>query len=169
MERSAYISHCGRYRYLLTRTWDPGLPSVLFVGLNPSTADGEQDDATVRRCIGFAKEWGYGALRIANLFAYRATDPRTMMQMIDPIGPNNDVWLKTISDQAKLTVVCWGARGSYMDRAQRVLTFLHKPHHLGLTKDGHPRHPLYLKSTCKPAPYDLRSVAHEAEKQARHP
>jgi len=92
----AVFSPCDRYRYVLWRTWKPHIPSVVFIGLNPSTADAQRNDPTIRRCIGFAQTWGYGGIIIANLFSYRATQPNTLRQVSDPVGPDTDQWLQWI-------------------------------------------------------------------------
>jgi hypothetical protein len=144
---SATFSEDRRYRYTLVRRWDDRLPSVMFVGLNPSTADETLDDPTIRRCIGFAKSWGYGALVMTNLFAFRSTDPRAMASADDPIGnPFNDVSIERIAQLVDLTVVAWG---SYGDRAParvgQVLALIGDVYCLGVTKSGQPRHPLYLR------------------------
>ena len=89
--QSADFSACGTYRYALRRIWLPAAPQVLFIGLNPSTADEKSDDPTIRRCLGFARSWGYGGLIVANLFAYRATAPSALREARDPIGPLNDL------------------------------------------------------------------------------
>lgn len=89
MIKSAIISECGKYRYSLSRIWDENKANVLFIMLNPSTADGDVDDPTIRRCIGFAKSWGYGGIYVGNLFAYRATDPKELLKVENPIGFEN--------------------------------------------------------------------------------
>lgn len=150
MRRSAIISECRRYRYVLEREWKADLPGVLFIALNPSTADGEQDDPTVRRCIGFAKAWGFGKLAIANLFALRSPDPTRLLCDDNPIGPENDRWLIELAGQFTLTVAAWGAHNSVRDRGADVLEMLVNVYHLGLTNAGHPRHPLYLPRTTRP-------------------
>jgi hypothetical protein len=149
METGAEISVCGRYRYTLWRRWATG-PQVLFVGLNPSTADATLDDPTIRRCIGFAKAWGYGGLLMANLFAWRATDPRHMLAAADPVGPRNDQALLEVHGKAALTVAAWGAQGSFLGRELVVRSLLPHLHVLRLTKGGHPGHPLYLPSSLRP-------------------
>jgi hypothetical protein len=141
---SAKLSSCRKYRYTLMRTWDESKPSVMFVGLNPSTADAKIDDPTVRRCIGFARRWGFGKLVLTNLFAFRSTDPALLEDIADPVGPENDHWIAQSSRVADLTVVAWGVHGSLLERDQEVLAQLHEPHCLGTTKSGAPRHPLYL-------------------------
>jgi hypothetical protein len=149
MQRSAIISECQRYRYVLEREWQPELPGVLFVALNPSTADGQHDDPTVRRCVGFARSWGFGKIVIANLFALRSSHPSVLLIDVDPIGPENDWWLAELSSRFALTIAAWGVHGALRERAAEVLPRLSNVHHLGLTSAGHPKHPLYLpKATC---------------------
>lgn len=153
---SAILSECGRYLYLLRRTTkSPFDRKVLFIMLNPSTADAEKDDPTIRRCIGFAERWGYKKLTVANLFAYRATDPKQMMgQQREAIGPDNNYWLLGAASDADLIVCAWGAHGGFLGRADEVRVILDYHgfayHHLGLTKVGHPKHPLYLKAETRP-------------------
>ena len=151
MHRTAIFSQCKKYRYVLTREWSADLPSVLFVALNPSTADATIDDPTVRRCVAFARDWGYGGLLIANLFAFRSPDPRKLTSTHDPIGPRNDWWLTRLSSQSAITIAAWGVHGSISNRAHAVLPKLRNVHHLGLTREGHPRHPLYLSGATRPA------------------
>lgn len=141
---AAVFSPCRKYRYALTREWANRSPTILFVGLNPSTADELTDDATVRRCVGFAKRLGYSRLLLANLFAFRATDPGVLTTADDPVGPENDNWIIEASNAADLTVVAWGIHGSLLGRSAAVLSSLQSPHCLGTTKYGFPRHPLYL-------------------------
>lgn len=152
--RAALLSPCGRYRYELTRRWATG-PLVGWVMLNPSRADAHLDDPTVRRCVGFARRWGYGGLIIRNLYALRATDPAALSTDPDPVGPDNDAHLSRCGEQ-DLTVIAWGARGA--DRARVVLSLLAahgvRPHQLGVTADGQPRHPLYLRGELTPTPRD---------------
>jgi hypothetical protein len=150
MKGSAVFSTCGRYRYVLRRAWNPRRPAVLFVGLNPSTADASSDDPTIRRCVGFARDWNFGQLIMANLFAYRATQPRLLSQVDDPIGPHNDQWLGRLTRQADLIVAAWGVHGNLLDRDAEVLGRLPKVHCLGLTQRGQPRHPLYLPAGVRP-------------------
>ena len=144
MIRAAKLSSDGRYRYALWRTWNTGLPTVLFLGLNPSTADAERDDPTVRRCIGFAKRWGYGTLCIGNLFALRTSSPRVLRRSTFPIGPQNDLWLRRLAAEADLIVAAWGAAGAWMDRDREVRNMFGPMMCLGSTVGGQPRHPLYV-------------------------
>ena len=104
MQRDALFSPCGTYRYRLTRRWAEG-PAVAFIMLNPSTADGSVDDPTIRRCIGYGQSWGYGALAVGNLYAFRATEPQELRRARDPIGPDNDRHLECIAETAT-RVVC---------------------------------------------------------------
>lgn len=119
----AVFSPCRKYRYTLWRIWNKDLPSCLFVGLNPSTADETENDHTIRRCIGFTRDWGYGGLYMANLFAFRATDPAEMKASPDPIDPENDTWLKKLSKHTEITICAWGVHGAFMDRDKEVLCF----------------------------------------------
>lgn len=150
MDGGAVFSTCRKYRYSLWRVWDRDLPAVCVIGVNPSTADEKINDPTIRRCIQFAKDWGYGSLFMANLFAYRATDPADMRLVFDPVGRDNDRAIKRLAYECKLTVAAWGVNGTHRDRHADVRAMVKKLHHLGLTKDGHPKHPLYLKATTKP-------------------
>ena len=161
-QSAATFSKCRTWRYSLARTWDVELPAVAFVGLNPSTADETADDPTIRRCVRFARDWDYGGIVMLNLFAYRATDPRDMKAAPDPIGPENDTYLRTCASRAGLVVAAWGAHGAYRDRAQEVVDrgLLGNFTVLGLTNGGHPRHPLYMKASCRPLnPLTLAAVA----------
>lgn len=148
--QTAKFSPCHRYRYQLWRRWGDG-PYALFVGLNPSTADETTDDPTIRRCVRFARDWGYGALCMANLFAFRATDPKVMMAEPEPVGPANDGNLACAHLGAGITIAAWGAHGGHRGRDKEVLQMLSGFHHLGLTKGGKPRHPLYLRADSTPA------------------
>ncbi len=157
MIRSAHFSQCRTYRYLLTREWGSGL-AVAFIGLNPSTADETQDDPTIRRCIGYAKEWGYARLHMLNLFAFRATDPADMMAADDPIGPDNDDTLRRVAADSIMTVAAWGVGGRHLGRAATVLAMgLSRLHYLRLTKGGHPGHPLYLPKALRPIEWSPQS------------
>ncbi|MBL7251277.1 DUF1643 domain-containing protein [Alloalcanivorax sp. C16-2] len=152
MARSANFSRCRRYRYALWRRWRDGDDYLLLVGLNPSTADHRKDDPTIRRCIGFARDWGYSGLCVANLFAYRATYPRDLFAADDPIGPRNDWWLRRLAADAALVVAGWGNHGTQGDRAARVRAWLPALHCLRLNGSGEPAHPLYLPKTLTPFP-----------------
>jgi hypothetical protein len=154
VKKDAYISECGKYRYWLSRDWDDSLSTICFVMLNPSTADADVDDPTIRRCIGFAKAWGFGGLEVRNLFAFRATDPDTLPRVADPVGPEGNDYL--VGAKALSTVVCaWGNKGALMGRNAQALRLLTgKPLHcLGVTNAGHPKHPLYLAASTPLIPF----------------
>jgi len=160
MTKQTIFSPCRTYRYALWREWIGGEGYAMFVGLNPSTADETQDDPTIRRCIAFAKDWGYAALCMTNLFAFRATEPAKMKAAADPIGPENDFHLMRLAKDAGVIVAAWGAHGTYRGRATEMMAMLRslqapgtegkRLHCLRLTKDGHPGHPLYLPKTLTP-------------------
>jgi hypothetical protein len=153
VQRSAEISACKRYRYALRRCWDASRPAVLFIGLNPSTADATTEDNTSRVCINYARRWGYGGLLLGNLFAYRSTDPARLRACRDPVGPENDAWLEHLQEKAALVVCAWTMHGGYRDRDRRVLAFLRRPHCLVRLKSGYPGHPLYKRADLRPVPY----------------
>lgn len=140
----AVISDCENYRYRLTRTWDEDKPTIAFVMLNPSTADDVDDDPTIRRCRGYAKEWGYGSFVVANLFGLRSSEPAALHDHPDPVGPENDSYLREVCDEAEKIVVAWGAKGSFKDRAIEVAEMLDDDlYALDTMKHGHPNHPLF--------------------------
>ena len=118
----------------------------MFVGLNPSTADESADDPTIRRCVRFARDWGFDGLFMVNLFAYRATQPADMLSVDDAVGPENDEWLVRIGAEAGLVVAAWGNHGAHQSRDKAVRRMFPNINHLGLTAIGQPRHPLYLRS-----------------------
>jgi len=146
---SAVLSPCGLYRYELWRRWSDG-PHVLFVMLNPSTADATNDDPTIRKCIAYAKRWGFGAICVANLFAFRATDPKEMKRASDPVGPDNDATLARLASEAKIIVAAWGKDGSHLSRDKEVIALLNNPTCLHRNNDGSPGHPLYLRGDASP-------------------
>ena len=153
MDGNAVFSPCRTWRYMLTRRFSEGMACVNFLCLNPSTADETQDDPTVRRCIRFADTWGYGQCVVTNLFAFRATDPRDMFAAVDPVGPENDRWLSSVASKCRLVVAAWGVHGAYLDRGQKVARMLARAgvglRCMGMTKNGFPRHPLYLRNDVK--------------------
>lgn len=149
--RDTVMSTDGLFRYTLWRQFDLANPRyVMFVGLNPSVADHLEDDPTVRRCVDFAKRWGYGALCMANLFAFRATSPAVMKARADPIGPDNDRWLTAMARDAGLIVGAWGKDGSHRGRDQEVLTAIGPMRCLRFNADGSPQHPLYVPAATLP-------------------
>lgn len=150
MRSTALFSSCRIYRYDLWREWIGGDGYAMFVGLNPSTADESKDDPTIRRCIAFAKSWGFGALCMTNLFAYRATLPEVMKAAHDPVGPDNNQRLFEAAQHAGVIVAAWGTDGAHLGRAATVRLMLPRLHYLRMTKFGHPGHPLYLPKTLSP-------------------
>lgn len=186
--KGAAISPCERYRYRLWREWrgtasdenwlwlegedgnravdgagyDLGWPKTcVFVMLNPSTADGEQDDPTIRRCVAFAKRLKFDRLEVINLFAHRATDPKALLALghdDDPVGVDNQRHVASACRDAGLIVCAWGAHGKHLGQDETMLGWLSDEDApivaLGLTKDGHPRHPLYLRSDAPIIPFN---------------
>ncbi|PIB22833.1 hypothetical protein BFP76_09890 [Amylibacter kogurei] len=144
----AIYSDCEQYRYALTRVWDDTGKRALFVMLNPSTATEVQNDPTVERCERRARALGFGAFRVTNIFAYRATDPRDMRAQSDPVGKENDTAIMDGAAWADTVICAWGTHGEHMGRGafvERLLRDQSKPlTHLGLSKAGHPKHPLYI-------------------------
>lgn len=161
-ESVALYSDCEGYRYDLTRVWDDAADKVLFVMLNPSTATEVQNDPTVERCERRARIMGFGAFRVCNIFAWRSTDPRGLRQTDDPVGPDNDAAILRGADWADRVVCAWGTHGALLDRGGRVETLLrvasHPLHHLGLSKHGYPKHPLYISYAVAPQPW-IHSVS----------
>lgn len=151
-DQTAIISECGRYRYELRRIWDEKLPPYLSIMLNPSTADHERDDPTIRRNINRAQALGFGSLIVCNLGAGRATNPRDWMAMRDPIGPENDHFIESAlcetRDRKGVAVAGWGTLGDFMRRDLAVKTMARRLsvdlYSLGVTFGGHPKHPLYV-------------------------
>jgi len=139
----ALITRCGTYRYALWRRWS-SRPQVLFVMLNPSTADHRNDDPTIRRCIGLAKSWGFGAVAVGNLFAFRTPSPRVLREAAQPVGRANDRWLQRLAAESSRVIAAWGNHGSLMGRDEQVRALLGPLYALSLTKRGQPRHPLYV-------------------------
>lgn len=150
----AVYSDCENYRYSLTRVWEDRQPKALFIMLNPSTATEVQNDPTVERCERRARALGFGGFQVTNIFAWRDTDPKKMRAAADPVGRENDVTILSGCDWADQIVCAWGAHGSHLDRGtsvERLLRATGRPlHHLGLTKAGHPKHPLYIAYATQP-------------------
>jgi hypothetical protein len=151
---SAILSDCGAYRYLLRRSWDISRPAVTFVMLNPSTADADQDDPTIRKCRGFADRLGYGALNVVNLFAYRATKPADLKRAGYPRGPLCDEWIVKGVRETQAVLCAWGVNARGLVRPAEVLDLVRAqgrtPKALHLTDDGIPWHPLMLRYECTP-------------------
>ena len=144
---TAVYSPDSRYRYALTRDWAAG-QRVLFVMLNPSTATEVQNDPTVERCERRARALGFGGFAVANIFAFRATDPRVMRAEPDPVGPANNATILDLAASCDRIICAWGSHGAHQDRGTSVEALLratgHALFHLGLTQAGQPKHPLYI-------------------------
>lgn len=159
----AVYSDCEHYRYLLTRVWDEAGPRALFVMLNPSTATEVQNDPTVERCERRARALGFGAFRVTNIFAYRATDPKNMRAQADPVGPLNDAAIEEsvawVGGAGGQIICAWGAHGAHLGRGAAVERLLRgtgrELFHLGLTKAGDPKHPLYIGYDRQPELWHL--------------
>ena len=146
---SATFDGTGDYRYRLDRRWDRNNDDrITFILLNPSTADGFKDDPTIRRCVGFAQGWEAGAVTIVNLFAYRSTDPKQLYGAFDPVGEDNDRFIREAVTGVSYVVAAWGNHGNFMGRCENVIESMRiadvKLHCFGLNKTGQPKHPLYL-------------------------
>tara|TARA_B100000941_G_scaffold154426_1_gene109490 strand:+ start:17049 stop:17528 length:480 start_codon:yes stop_codon:yes gene_type:complete len=150
---NAKFSNDRVYRYALWRTWDQSLEKLLFIGLNPSTADEVKDDPTMRRCIRFSKDFGFGGFIMANIFAFRSTDPKKLKKIKNPIGNKNDFWIKKLNKEAGMTIAAWGTHGDYLNRGKEVSRMLKNLYCLRKTKNGFPSHPLYLPANLKPIKY----------------
>lgn len=162
--RDARFTKSGDRRYLLTRRWvaDEQSPYVLFVMLNPSTANAVKDDPTIRKCMKYARDWGYGALHVVNLFDYITAFPSSLRAWLTDNADTErerPLYLDIIRDQsqyAAVTVCGWGTWGGWFpERAQQVYAVLREPQALHITNDGHPGHPLYLKAGLRPVPFTL--------------
>lgn len=162
--RNAAISPCGKYRYLLTRDWQRPLLmssyqcSMLFVMLNPSTADATVDDPTIRRCMGFSRRETCYGIRVVNLFAFRATDPGELLCAEDPVGPLNNSYIEFhagIGGSESPVVVAWGKHPAALPRLQQLPVLRgQKLLCLGTNKDGSPKHPLYVPKNAPLVPWE---------------
>lgn len=150
MIKGAKISNCKKHRYQLWRLWDDSLPKLLFIMLNPSTADAEKDDPTIRRCIGFAKSWGFGGIYVGNLYSYRTSSPKILIEKLEDVSSKINLdHLLDMEAQTDKTIYAWGNK-------RGIPSFIH--HHtrdafyIDMAKDGTPKHPLYLKGCLTPKP-----------------
>jgi hypothetical protein len=165
VHKGAHFSPDRQYRYMLYRDWASwsNMRTLVVIGLNPSTADETEDDPTIRRCIAFAKREQCGRLVMLNLFALRATDPRVMKAHAEPIGPENDAvirhWTRDEYDWSNIVVAAWGVHGSHLNRAITARLLTPQLYCFGVTKDGHPRHPLYLRADTPLVRYPLTERA----------
>ncbi len=151
--RTAAFSRCKRYRYKLERYWanDEAARRVVFIGLNPSTADHRVDDPTIRRCMDFTRRWGFNALTVINLFAYRTPYPNELKNAIDPVGPYNSKHLHQAIDNADLVIACWGRHGGWKEQDKRLAKrYVGQLFCLAINTDGSPAHPLYQRADTQP-------------------
>ena len=159
----ATYSPGGFYRYALTRTWDKAAPRVAFVMLNPSTATERADDPTILRCRRRSEAAGFGSVRIVNLFALRQTRPADLLAASNPVGEANDATLRDAARWADAILAAWGAHGAHMGRAGEIEEMLRNAErplfHLGLTRKGQPRHPLYVAYSAPFLPWAGGSTA----------
>lgn len=160
MQSEALFSPCNSYRYRLSRSWNPGTAPLAIVMLNPSTADAERDDPTIRRCIALAAREGFGGIEVMNLFAFRATAPADLKAAADPIGPDNDPHLRDLFLRHSAVLAAWGVHGTYRGRADTIIRLVGglgvALTCLGHTAHGQPRHPLYVRRDCPLLPFTAR-------------
>lgn len=140
-----------QYRYILYREWNPDLPRMVIIGLNPSAADEKHDDRTVRKCITFARREGYGSLYMLNIFAFRATNPKELITCLDPVGVGNNFYTLWVCGNISKIICAWGIHGRIFNRNKEVLKLLKYKQLFcfGMNKDGSPKHPLYLSNNTK--------------------
>jgi len=158
-DAGAVLSDCGTYRYVLWRCWDDEKDWLIWIMLNPSIADGTQNDATIRRCMGYAKARGNGGISVYNLFALRATNTKEILAASDPVGPLNDHYLREIPKN-RFVVCAWGANANHFQERVKVVKQILGGKlliHLGMVR-GQPRHPLRLAKTLSASPWALGSV-----------
>lgn len=148
----ANFSKCGKYRYYLRRFWNTGEKHVMFIGLNPSTATASTDDPTIRRCINFAKSWGYAGMYMCNLYAYISTDPKKLIISGEEIAVTNS-YLRECAGFVDIIVFAWGAFELHKKRMNEIIEMFPAAYCIKHTKNGYPSHPLYLKSDLKPIPF----------------
>jgi len=169
-EAGATFSPCRRWRYLLWRRWDEKKPVANFLMLNPSTADEAKLDPTCSRARDYAERWGFGALIVTNVFAWRATDPAKMKAVEDPVGPGNDAAIVKAAKESEIVVCAWGNHGAHKDRSKQILKILSKNkirlHTLRLNANGEPAHPLYLPGKLEPISWAASSASWAAPSAA---
>jgi len=155
VDTGVIFDYTKRYRYKLWRTWGDGGRMAHFIMLNPSTADDKVLDPTVTRCLSFALSWSCDGMVVTNLFALRSTDPNALYDEEDPVGDDTDNYIRAAADRCDINVCAWGVHGAYLERGRAVAELLRpfNPKCFGLTQAGHPKHPLYLKSTTELVAY----------------
>ena len=154
IKKSAIFSPCETYRYSLTRVWNDKRKSIIFIGLNPSTADENNDDPTIRKCMHYAYQWDFGGLIMVNLFAFRATHPNDLKKSKLPVGKNNNHFIINSIKESEMTIVAWGNDGQLYGRDKEVLKLISNPMCLNINKTGQPAHPLYQKNDASPKTYN---------------
>ena len=164
-ERSgAVVSPCGFYRLRLWRRWDLEKRVLLWIMLNPSTADASVDDPTILAICDFARRWGYGGIEVVNLYSYRTKSPEVLKSAGYPIGPGNNLTISALvqwraePDQRQRVICAWGSKAQ-PERALAVYDMISEfvtPCALAVNKDGTPKHPLYVKRDTVPSFYDIR-------------
>jgi len=156
---TARFDGTGRYRYELTRAWGDG-PLACWIMLNPSTADATRDDPTIRRCVAFSRDRGFGSLVVVNLFALRATRPGELASARDPVGPGNDGAISRAVRRSDEVVVAWGRHAALLSRGERLLRMLAGTRllALGVNRDATPRHPLYVRASTSFIRFDQREA-----------
>jgi hypothetical protein len=146
MKKGAIISQDGKYRYQLSRIWDEAKPKVLFIMLNPSTADANVDDPTITRVVNFSKSWGYGGVFVGNLYAFRCTDPKGLRHVDDPIGEENIQHIINLLGLVEKVIYAWG---NNKKEPQWLMDLVDTPYCIDVSKKGIPKHPLYLKKNLQ--------------------
>lgn len=146
------------YRYRLTRSWGDGAGAIAWVMLNPSTAEAGIDDPTIRRVVGFSRSWGFAACLVVNLFAFRSSDPKALVEVADPVGPHNDLVVERTISGADAVVAAWGNGGALLERGAVMRRLLgrnaRQTFAIGMTAAGEPRHPLYVRRSAIPHQWD---------------
>lgn len=148
----AEFSPCRKYRYVLWRIWYRAKPKVMFIGLNPSTANEMSDDPTIRRVKAMAKNWGYGGVYMVNLFAFVTTYPDELLKCPDPVN-GNDIWLQKVASQCAEIIFAWGNFKEAQYRANKIIAMFPNAKALHINKNGSPKHPLYVKGDTVPIPF----------------
>lgn len=154
MTKQCIFSPDRKYRYTLWREWEPNKPFCMFIGLNPSVADEKINDNTVRRCINYSKQWGYGSLCMTNIFAWRETKAELMLLEKEPIGEENDKFLLQCAEKAGIIIAAWGNHGKHLNRGDKIKQMIPNLYCLKITNEGNPWHPLYLRADLKPIKYE---------------
>ena len=150
MNKTAVLSDDNIYRYQLSRIWDEEKPKILFIMLNPSTADEFVEDPTIRRVVNYAKDWGYGGVYVGNLYAFRSTDPKGLKSIADPVGPENINHIQTLISLVDKVIYAWGNEQKEPDWLKKIVE---TPYCIEISKKGIPKHPLYLKKCLIPQIY----------------